>query len=245
MKRLEIIGPFIDLDQLTRTIEVEIVDRIGSSWDEWFGMLRRFKAHSGHCNVPITYREGTFCWGGGSATQRANHNTMSTEHRQRFDLIGFVWDVLETFWEEKEGFAALRQFKAREGHCDVPQRHVEGTFRLWQWIGRQRSNKDKISAEHRQRLDAIGFVWRSLESSWEEGFAALTAFKAREGHCLVCTGHVEGTFNLGTWVSHQRANRNTMSTERRQRLNEIGFICRSKEPAAKGPMPKTDCRRYC
>ena len=58
--------------------------------------------------------------------------------------------------------------------------------------------KDIMSTERRQRLDAIGFVWDPLESAWEEGFAALTTFKAREGHCDVPALHIEGTFKLGS-----------------------------------------------
>ena len=50
-ERVEVIGPRIDLDRLTTSIEVEIADTIGSSWDELFGLLLRFKAREGHCHV--------------------------------------------------------------------------------------------------------------------------------------------------------------------------------------------------
>ena len=67
-----------------------------------------------------------------------------------------------------------------------------------------------MPAERRQRLDAIGFVWDALESRWEEGFAALKTFKAREGHCLVPADHVEGTFKLGQWVSNSAPEQKTL-----------------------------------
>ena len=73
------------------------------------------------------------------------------------DEIGFVWDPLESAWEE--GFAALKNFKAREGHCRVPERHIEGTYKLGQWVGVQRRTRDTMPAERKQRLDAIGFIW--------------------------------------------------------------------------------------
>ena len=50
-EKVEVIGPRVDLDRLTRSIEIEIADRIGSSWDERFGLLTRFKAREGHCRV--------------------------------------------------------------------------------------------------------------------------------------------------------------------------------------------------
>ena len=119
---------------------------------------------------------------------------MPAERRQRLDEIGFVWDPLESGWEE--GLAALTSFKGREGHCDVPALHSEGTFPLGRWVNRQRVNRDTMSAKRRQRLDAIGFVWNALEAAWEEAFAALKAFKAREGHCRVPDLYIEGHINL-------------------------------------------------
>jgi Helicase associated domain len=135
----------------------------------------------------------------------------------------FIWDVLDTQWEE--GFSALEKFKEREGHCNVPVKHHEETYRLWQWVGMQRTNKDKMSNEHRQRLNDIGFIWNVNEAKWQDGFSALEKFKGREGHCNVPVKHREGTYRLGSWVNNQRTTKNTiMSNERRQRLDKIGFV---------------------
>ncbi len=140
--------------------------------------------------------------------------------------MGFVWDPLENVWEQ--GFAALKKFKAREGHCVVPFSHVEGTFNLGKWVARQRRRNDKniISTERKRRLDAIGFVWHPIEDAWEKGFAALMKFKKREGDCLVPSAHVEGAFNLGRWVCVQRHNKfeKLLLPERKARLDRIGFV---------------------
>ena len=221
-EKVEVIGPRIDLDRLTTSIGVEIAERIGSSWDEWFGLLMRFKSREGHCSVPNLHIEGTFKLGRWVEHQRTTKDTMFAERKQRLDAIGFVWDPLEEAWEE--GFAALTNFKAREGHCNVPKLHSEGTFKLGQWGGVQRQRKDTMRAERKYRLDAIGFIWDTHENRWEEGFAAMTAFEGREGHCRVPRGFVEGTYKLGGWVSEQRQRKDTMFTERRQRLDAIGFI---------------------
>ena len=47
-------------------------------------------------------------------------------------------------------------------------------------------------------MDAIGFVWDPLESAWEEGFAALTTFKTREGHCHVPDRILKARSSLGS-----------------------------------------------
>ena len=59
-----------------------------------------------------------------------------------------------------------------------------------------------MSAERKQRLDAIGFVWDPLESAWEEGFAALNDVQSARGSLPRAYDHVEGTFKLGRWVGH-------------------------------------------
>ena len=161
-EKVEVIGPRVDLDRLTTSIEVEIVDRIGSSWDEWFGLLLRFKVREGHCRVPAPHVEETFKLGAWVKEQRTNKETMSTERRQRLNEIGFIWNVLESAWEE--GVAALRQFKAREGHCRVSARHREGTFKLGSWVNEQRTNRNTIPAERRRRLDELGFIWDAAQS---------------------------------------------------------------------------------
>ena len=83
---------------------------------------------------------------------------MSPERRQRLEALGFVWDPFEVQWEE--GCRSLAIFRQREGHCRVPKSHHEQGFRLGQWVGVQRSTRDAMSPERRQRLDALGFVWK-------------------------------------------------------------------------------------
>jgi hypothetical protein len=125
-------------------------------------------------------------------------------------------------WER--GFAALSKFRAREGHCCPPRRHVEGNFQLGNWVSVQRYCKEFVPTERKRRLDAIGFVWDWRDYFWEQNFAALLKFKRREGHCRVPSIHREGDLKLGLWATTQRRKRKTMLAERRARLNKIGFV---------------------
>jgi Helicase associated domain len=125
-------------------------------------------------------------------------------------------------WER--GFAALSKFRAREGHCCPSRHHVEGKFKLGDWVAVQRYRQDLLSAKRKRRLDAVGFVWDWREYLWEQNFAALLKFKRREGHCCVPTFHKEGGLKVGWWVATQRRNRKEMSAERRARLNKNGFV---------------------
>jgi hypothetical protein len=108
----------------------------------------------------------------------------------------------------------------------VPRYYVEGAYKLGQWVSVQRLSKDAMSAERRNRLHRIGFVWDEREHLWEKGFTALTKFKARKRHCRVPSIHIERKFKLGQWVTTQRRSRGKMPAKRKSQLNTIGFIWR-------------------
>src|SRR5690349_18679203 len=108
-------------------------------------------------------------------------------------------------WEQ--GFKALSKFRRRKGHCRPSRHHLEGEFKLGQWVVTQRYLKDDLSVERKKRLDAIGFVWNWRNYRWEQGFAVLLKFKRREGHCRVPIQYCAGNFKLGYWISAQRRKR--------------------------------------
>ena len=86
-------------------------------------------------------------------------NQISEDRRQRLDALGFVWDLLEDKWDE--GFYHLGVFMKRERHSAVPTRHLEKGYPLGQWVSNQRKRADRVSKDHRQRLDKLGFVWKA------------------------------------------------------------------------------------
>jgi hypothetical protein len=199
---------------------------LDDAWEEAFTALKGFKARVGHCRVPQPHVEGKFWLGDWVLKQRRLRESMPAARKLRLEEIGFVWNPYESLWEK--GFVALSAFKARTGHCRVHPRHREGSFNLGTRVRKRRISRNTMSAEHRRQLEEIGFVWDPLEDAWEEGFASLMIFKAREGHCGVPRGKIESTFKLGSWVSYQRKLAGSIPRERRQRLDEIGFVWSAK-----------------
>ena len=61
-------------------------------------------------------------------------------------------------------------------------------------------------------------------ASWEFWFGLMELFKESEGHCKVPTHFKLEGFKLGIWVSNQRRAKESMSRERKQRLDDISFI---------------------
>src|SRR5262249_60700134 len=70
---------------------------------------------------------------------------------------------------------------------------------------------------------------RTLGSSktrtlWEQGFSHLKLYKERVGDCRVPVSHIENGFKLGNWTHTQRATKNSLSDDQRQRLEGLGFV---------------------
>ena len=87
------------------------------------------------------------------------------------EAVGVVWDVAAAQWEKN--YALLQRFVEREGHANVPRKHVEDGEQLGQWLGTQRrrwqargwSEEERkakkvgpLSDEQVARLEAVGVV---------------------------------------------------------------------------------------
>ena len=191
-------------------------------WEESYLHLKAYKEREGDCLVPQSHKENGFPLGTWVINQRARAESLTAIRRQQLDHLGFVWDANDADWEE--GFGYLKVYKEREGHCQVPHRHIENGFRLGNWVNNRRTSKNDLSKERRQQLDELGFVWDTLAAAWEKGYLHLKVYKARKGDCRVPVHHIENGFRLGNWVNNQRANKDELSEERRQRLDELGFV---------------------
>ncbi|MDB4122492.1 helicase associated domain-containing protein [Octadecabacter sp.] len=206
-----------------RLDEIDFVwDVIAESWEEGFSKLVQFKETEQHVRVPIASKLDGFNLGRWVDRQRTDRERLSPERKQLLDDMGFVWSIIEEKWEE--AFNKLVQFKEAVGDCKVPQRQEIDGFKLGQWVTVQRTTKDHMSPERKQRLDDVGFVWDVLTEQWEKAFSRLQQFQKTEGHCRVPDKHEFGGFRLGKWVGKQRQKRDRMSPERKQRLDDLGFI---------------------
>ena len=67
-EKVEVLGPRLELEALSKSIFVRICKVIGSTWDEWYGRLVAFKEREGHCLVPQFNTEGRNGLDHGSAT---------------------------------------------------------------------------------------------------------------------------------------------------------------------------------
>jgi superfamily II DNA or RNA helicase len=193
-----------------------------TDWEMGFNCLKDYKERNGHCRVPVSHKENGFNLSLWVSNQRRLKSQIAVERRQRLDALGFDWDPLQSDWEE--GYSHLKRYKDREGHCRVPQKFIENGFRLGRWVNVQRRERDSMAEQRRRKLDELGLVWDVLSERWEEGFRHLTKYKERSGHCRVPVGYMLDGFPLGAWARTQRHDEDALFGERRERLDELGFV---------------------
>ena len=218
--------------EFSSALRTVLVEASTASWEFWFGLLENYKEREGHCLVHVDQKENGFKIGQWVSSQR-KQNFISPKRKQRLNDLGFNWNPYDEIWEYS--FKKLLEFKELKGNFEVPLRFSSNGFALGQWVRDQRKIKDIMLADRKQKLEEVGFVWDVLSEAWEKGFHELLRFKERNGHCNVLrTCQIDG-YNLGSWVSNQRATlkRGKLSFERKKRLEQIGlqfsFVSQNKE----------------
>ena len=218
-------------DRITRLEQLGFVwDQLAEAWEEMFAALTTYKQLHADCDVPAVWKDnpelGNWC-----STQRSNYkdNKISSDRITRLEQLGFVWDPFAAAWEEM--YAALTAYKQTHGDSNVPQGWKDNP-KLATWCNNQRTiyKSNKLSTERAERLEQLGFVWDPLavawEETWEEMYAALTAYKQTHGDCDVPQGWKDNP-QLATWCNTQRGSykNNTLSADRTKRLEQLGFKC--------------------
>jgi superfamily II DNA or RNA helicase len=223
-ERVEVLGPSVSLETIRESVTAECLESLGVSWDEWLGTLIAFAEHEGHCSIPAGYRTadgrrlGTWV-----QSQRTTQSTLPTQRRHKLESVkGWIWDVSAEQW--RDGFYRLTVFVEFEGNCMVRNDYqTSDGYRLGQWVAKQRAAQYELSDEQKRQLESVqGWVWDVRADQWEVGFRHLTDFVAREKHCQIQANCRAGDdFRLGLWVTNQRATRDGMTVERRERLEGV------------------------
>ncbi len=157
--------------------------------------------------------------------------------RIQFDLPASVdasfGEALRTYLVERVtdswefGFGALQAYAEEHGDCLVPDAYkLADGYQLGRWVGSQRAEERRPSAERAARLEALpGWRWatkRRSEDSWEIGFQHLSTYAAETGGCLVPFDlALADGYRLGRWVGTQRLAKGKMLPDSKARLEAL------------------------
>jgi hypothetical protein len=221
------------------------------TWRKQYEKLVEFKQKHGNCIVPTMHQEDVSL-GKWVSNQRHFHtkNTLRLDRQELLEELGFVWEAraragkTDETWRKQ--YEKLVEFKQKHGNCIVPTMHQEDVS-LGKWVSRQRTRhvNNTLRLDRQELLDEIGFVWRvDKYALWHLQYEKLVEFKQKNGHCLVPRTYQEDLC-LGEWVSGQRGRHrnNKMPQDRKEVLDEIGFVWKVDTRAARSSTTDVSCRR--
>jgi superfamily II DNA/RNA helicase len=145
---------------------------------------------------------------------------LNSLYTKTLEIVGRSWD----FW-----YGVTLRFKEQNnGDPNAPRILFEG-FKLGSWQSSQRQSYKKklLSADRIERLNQIGFAWDPHDQLFEKGFQKTLRFKEQNsGGPNVPARFIFEGFKLGSWQDTQRQfyKKKKLSTDRIERLSQIGFI---------------------
>lgn len=192
-------------------------------WEKYFSQLLHYKAIHGHCNVPQNKKERDplAVW---VNKQRDHRNTMHPDKKKRLLDIGFVFEVMNYWWEEY--YKELVEYKKLYGNTAVSEYNKE-YYILAKWVSRMRAsklagNRKFLTEEQEARLEELGFDWTPELTKWNKRYDELLNFYEKYGHINVPYSY-DYSKGLGGWVKRQMKNKKILSDKQIDKLNKLGI----------------------
>jgi hypothetical protein len=127
----------------------------------------------------------------------------------------FILKRLGSSWGEWYG--RLKAYEKKYGNVRVKRNYVSGNgFRLGNWVGQQRRNKNLLSETQKNLLETLtGWTWDAHETKWIEAYLLLKKFSVENNTCVLPNGWIDpkSRFKLYTWLIKQRSSKNELSED--------------------------------
>jgi len=214
----------------------------GGQWTKNFELLRRQKEEKGYFFAMISTQLGTWVKkqrNDYKKIQNGQQSSLTPEHIEQLESIGFVWDVDQVQWGDY--FELLSKYKKAHGDCFVPSNCLVDGCDLNSWTGTQRQEYRKfqdglpssMTPERIEQLESIEFSWKypPVPTEWTAMLDLLRKFKDVTGHCRPAPIESYQGANLGFWAHVQRQEyrklqagvKSSMTLERIEKLESLGF----------------------
>ncbi len=217
-------------ESFSESIRTLLVKNTTDNWMEKYGQLIFYLEKNG-----TQYPNQDHILGRWVDVQRTNYKKGNLR-QSRIDLlnqIDFLWNPHEIKWNLR--YQEAVQYFKQNGHLNIPRNHPI----LGPWIREQRNQYRKVNIPKSriELLEQIGMVWSITDSRWQEGYELLRNFVELNGHADVTQSKTD---RLGVWVQVQRREykKQTMSDDKIQMLDELGFIWSKKDSSDDNFMKK-------
>jgi superfamily II DNA or RNA helicase len=203
--KIELIGPWVDLDQIVESVETRIADQLGISWDEYYGLLIQWRRMNkdGFPRIDEVFQQQKI--GRWIDRQRAAYkkSSLSADRVKKLEqLSGWTWDYTDWLWER--GFTALKQYEAMNDHAQVPDRYVDNDgYNLAAFVKSRRRQYEagELSEGRVKLLESLkGWMWRPNDESWKKMYSEVEYLLSRR-----TLSEIEQSRDLhGTWILRQK-----------------------------------------
>ncbi len=228
--KVETIGTFVNLLEITKNISLEITNSLGSPWDYWFGLFNNYVLTKQNVRVLQPYKnkqEAYLAYWVRYQRKNKVDGKLTADQICKLNALNFLWDAYEDIWYES--YQHLVDFYKEFNHSRVEIKYVSPDgFNLGKWVNIQRKQgKDgSLPIERQKKLNLLNFIWDPMEDDWKIGYEYLIVFYNKFKTCNVLFAYVnDAGYGLGGWVHNQRRMflKNKLSKDRIEKLNAINF----------------------
>ena len=200
-------------------------------WRRGYEYAREYYERNGNLNVGSGYEaEDGYKLGVWLRNQRNREKDgrMTDEQRKLLEGIGIRWKPLEDRWQT--GYEHAKTYFAEHGDLNVTTKSdvCEDGYPLRQWIETQRKayRDGKLSEDRTSLLSAIGMIWNTIDSRWDEVYEIASDYYRMHGNLNIPVRYkaADGS-DLWEWLRLQRKKyrKGTLSEGRKEKLDSIGI----------------------
>lgn len=191
-------------DRVDKLNKISMIwDKMSYLWEQGYISAMDYYIKNGNLNVKSTYVDSNkYKLGAWLNTQKRlyRENKLTETQVNRLEDLSIQWmSKFQYQWEQ--GFKEAENYYRENGNLDVKSNYItKSNFKLGAWISNQR---EKVTAERKQRLDSIGMVWSKI-TPWEEKYSLVNNFYKENGHLNIPSNYISDGVWISKWLNEQK-----------------------------------------
>jgi superfamily II DNA or RNA helicase len=152
-------------EQLLRSIQTRIVRLVESGGDRFIAHMEKYVSQEGNAEVPQRFRcSDGYALGQTASKYRRHPDRLTAQQRERLTALGFRWGMLFVKRSPRDAadtfISYMERYVPETGRVSVPRsfRCSDG-YGLGEAANKYRRYPDRLTAQQRERLTALGFRW--------------------------------------------------------------------------------------
>ncbi len=243
-------------DKIEKLEEIGMIFGIGNddTWNMMYQLAKKYYEHYGDLKISIRFKtingydidENGYNLGFWIVNQRVKYknDTLSEDKIKKLEKIGMIfenvndvtWNMMyelaKKYYKHYGDLKISRKFKTINGY-DID----ENGYNFGEWISNQRVKykKGTLSEDKIKKLEEIGMIFENVnDDTWNMMYELAKKYYKHYGDLKIprsfktINGYKtdENGYNLGTWISSQKAyyKKGSLSEDKIKKLEEIGMI---------------------